>query len=133
MLRRLAVMLLLALPLAAQSAFVVDEAGRAIATVDRAKRSVATTTPLSPPYPKKKPAPLSPRLTFVDLGAVEARSVIDIPGTDVRRPVAVADLLYVVDGGSTSAGGGPTVVVSTGGPSSVLTPSARVVCAFVDL
>ncbi|HSN69404.1 MAG TPA: hypothetical protein VLV48_09175, partial [Thermoanaerobaculia bacterium] len=69
----------------------------------------------SPPYPKKKPAPLPARLTFVDLASLETLKSIDIPGTEVRRPVAVGDLLYVVDGGSKSAGGSLTIVNASSG------------------
>ncbi|MCA1733350.1 MAG: hypothetical protein LC732_07070 [Acidobacteria bacterium] len=68
MLRRLAVMLLFALPLAAQSAFVVDEAGRAIATVDLEKGSVVTTIPLSFTPDRAALAPDKTTLLVLDQG-----------------------------------------------------------------
>ena len=64
----------------------------------------------SPPYPKKKPAPLPARLTFVDLATFQPKETIEIRGADVKRPVAAGDLLYIADAGSKSARGSITVV-----------------------
>lgn len=64
----------------------------------------------SPPYPKKKPKPLPARLTFVDLETFEAKERIEIPGQDVKRPVAAAGLLYVLDAGTKAIRGRITVV-----------------------
>lgn len=69
----------------------------------------------SPPYPKKKPAPLPARLTFIDLATLQPKTTIEIPGTEVRKPVAVGNRLYVVDGGSKKAGGRLTIVDSSTG------------------
>ncbi|HUP65165.1 MAG TPA: hypothetical protein VM557_07785 [Thermoanaerobaculia bacterium] len=82
---------------AAAAAFATDQAGK-------------TGIIYSPPYPKKKPAPLPARLTFIDLGTLEPKATIDIAGTEVRRPVAVGDTIYVVDGGSKKAGGSLTIL-----------------------
>jgi DNA-binding beta-propeller fold protein YncE len=89
----------------------LDAAASAFATDEKSKVGII----YSPPYPKKKPAPLPARLTFVDLESLETITAIDIAGTKVERPVAVGDLLYVVDGGSKIAGGSLTIVrASTG-------------------
>lgn len=89
----------------------LDAAASAFATDSASKAGII----FSPPYPKKKPAPLPARLTFVDLATFQPVKTIDIAGTEVRRPVAVGDLLYVVDGGSKSSGGSLTIVdASTG-------------------
>ncbi|HEY0592008.1 MAG TPA: hypothetical protein VGF40_09590, partial [Thermoanaerobaculia bacterium] len=89
----------------------LDAAASAFAT-DRASKVGII---FSPPYPKKKPAPLPARLTFVDLASFTPAKTLDIAGTEVRRPVAVGDLLYVVDGGSKSAGGSLTIVNASSG------------------
>src|SRR5687768_7482849 len=89
----------------------LDAAASAFASDESSKMGVI----FSPPYPKKKPSPLPARLTFIDLETLEPKLKVDIAGTDVRRPVAVGDLLYVVDGGSKKAGGSLTIVdASTG-------------------
>src|SRR5688500_8362249 len=64
----------------------------------------------SPPYPKKKPAPLPARLTFVDLATFEPKETIEIRGADVKRPVAAAGLLYIADAGTKTARGSITIV-----------------------
>lgn len=89
----------------------LDAAASAFATDEASKMGII----YSPPYPKKKPAPLPARLTFVDLATLEAKQTVDIAGTEVRRPVAVGDLLYVVDGGSKKAGGSLTIVDAASG------------------
>lgn len=58
----------------------------------------------SPPYPKKKPAPLAGRVTFIDLKSFEAGPVVEITG-ELRKPVAAGDLLYVLDAGNRKTGG----------------------------
>jgi DNA-binding beta-propeller fold protein YncE len=58
----------------------------------------------SPPYPKKKPTPLPARIAFVDLKSFTAAETIPVSG-QVRRPVAVGDLLYVLDAGDRNAAG----------------------------
>lgn len=82
-----------------------DAAAEAFAT----DASGATGIVYSPPYPKKKPTPLPARLTFIDLASFKAGPTIEITG-DVRKPVAVGDLLYVLDRGSKSANGKLSIV-----------------------
>lgn len=68
----------------------------------------------SPPYPKKKPSPLPARVTFIDLKAFKAGASIDLGG-DVRKPVAVGDMLYVLDRGVKNAGGHLYILSTTSG------------------
>lgn len=84
----------------------LDAAAEAFAADD------ASTTGIiySPPYPKKKPAPLPARLTFVDLASFEAKERIEIRGQDVKRPVAAGGLLYIADAGTKTVRGSITVV-----------------------
>ncbi len=89
----------------------LDAAASAFATDPASKTGIV----FSPPYPKKKPAPLPARLTFVDLATFETKKTLDIAGTEVRMPVAVGGLLYVVDGGSKTAGGRLTIVDASSG------------------
>ena len=63
----------------------------------------------SPPYPKKKPAPLAGRITFVDLESFEAGPVVEVKG-EVRKPVASGDLLYVLDAGNRKTAGNLHVI-----------------------
>lgn len=58
----------------------------------------------SPAYPKKKPAPLPARLTFVDLASLEAKQSIDLTGVNIQRPMAAGSLLYVLDANPKAAG-----------------------------
>lgn len=58
----------------------------------------------APPYPKKKPAPLPGRVSFVDLRSFEAANVIELQG-ELRKPVAVGNFLYVLDAGNRKKGG----------------------------
>lgn len=51
----------------------------------------------APAYPKKKPAPLPARITFIDLGSFKAGKTIELAG-EVMRPVSVGDLLYFAEG-----------------------------------
>lgn len=82
---------------AAASAFALDsEAGTGIV--------------YSPAYPKKKPAPLPARLTFIDIESLTPKATVEIAGTEVRKPISVGNLLYVVDAGSKKAGGSLSVV-----------------------
>ncbi|HUP46922.1 MAG TPA: hypothetical protein VM779_15555 [Thermoanaerobaculia bacterium] len=53
----------------------------------------------SPAYPKKKPAPLQARITFIDLKSFEAGPVVELTG-EIRRPVASGEKLYVLDAGN---------------------------------
>ena len=84
----------------------LDAAAEAFAADD------ASTTGIiySPPYPKKKPKPLPARLTFVDLASFETKERIEIPGQDVKRPVAAGGLLYIADAGTKALRGRITVV-----------------------
>jgi DNA-binding beta-propeller fold protein YncE len=89
----------------------LDAAAAAFATDRSGKVGII----YSPPYPKKKPTPLPARLTFIDLESFKPGVVVDIAGTDVRRPVAVGDLIYVVDGGSRKSVGGLSIVSAATG------------------
>ena len=63
----------------------------------------------APPYPKKKPAPLPGRVTFVDLSSFELGPVVEVKG-EVRKPVASGDLLYVLDAGNRKTPGNLHVI-----------------------
>ena len=63
----------------------------------------------SPAYPKKKPTPLPARITFVDLGAFKRGPVLDLQG-EIQKPVAVGNLLYVLDAGNRNKAGNLYVI-----------------------
>ena len=85
-----------------------DAAAEAFATDSTGSRGIV----YSPAYPKKKPSPLPARVTFVDLKGFKAGMSIDLAG-DVRKPVAVGDMLYVLDRGMKGAGGHLYVINTT--------------------
>ena len=82
-----------------------DAAATAFATDSAGKTGIV----YSPAFPKKKPAPLPARVMFVDLDSFKPASTIDLSG-DTRMPVAVGDLLYVLDAGNRKAPGNLHVV-----------------------
>ena len=77
-----------------------DAAAQAFATDSTGTTGIV----YAPPYPKKKPAALPARVTFIDLKSFAAGPVVEMKG-EVRRPVASGDTLYVVDAGNKKAPG----------------------------
>lgn len=77
-----------------------DSAALAFATDSKGTTGIV----YSPPYPKKKPAPLPARVTFVDLKSFEVGTFVDVKG-EVRKPVSSGDTLYVLDAGNKKTAG----------------------------
>ena len=82
-----------------------DSAALAFATDSKGTTGIV----YAPPYPKKKPAPLPARVTFIDLKSFEAGASIDVKG-EVRKPVASGDTLYVLDAGNRKTPGNLHVI-----------------------